>query len=982
MKKILYLFLLLLPVLGFAQSRYGVEGVPMCWTTALGVDSSIIRYVLVSTTGQPVKTIVHENANGVVVNVSGGTLRYGFCDCAGGLDSLANGSVSWAKLATAVKDSILIGMNQKRDTSIYFTGNYNLSAAVGDDKIERLYRKITLAGTGPGSKVTLTLPDGGLNMTDVDVTVVAADDTIEVLAVVNDGIRPEFRKVSPARINEYKCVSVGAGLSWRGSVWDSLGVAGQASIQFKDEGSNLGTSGTVTTIDVTGSGATASRSGNTVTIDVPGGSGTAYTSFEYILDTIPGTGITANEFVTNYEPTKLDSVRLKFSTIAAAGQRGGWLANGTSGDSIAVSVPFGVVFGDSQAEGHPALHGRLHPNGTGVYSYNYPDSIGQLSYHLTRLTKFPWVNQGLGGQATELILKRMDRDVIGLSSPVGDGRPNRTLNRKPIMCVVIAGINDAFTPGYTTERTKTNLAAMARKIAQSGIYCVMLTLPGDGIINNAATAKYIEEVNGWLRGGALNQYGTIICDYEKWWKDPAWNDLLHPYPGRIVDDVHPSKVGYDSLANFIFREAKLPVLHSVIMHGENAQVSPVTGLSRVTSVKVGNNTYPLTSEIDSFLVTTPLFLRDSAWYRIMASTPVTGTLYSGFNHIRYVLKNNVTPKLNQRTRTQPPLGWLEIQGSSTSATNWAFRVKNQFGVPSLTVNDDGSVYNKGKNGIDANTFFGQEVAQGNVSGNGNSGFGQYVLLSLTTGGNNSGFGERVMIFNTAGSSNSGFGNRALSRVTTGSSNTGFGTSAVAVTTGTNNSGYGALVLGSLTTGSDNTAGGESALSSLTTGSANTSNGALSLFRAATSSSENTATGYRSAFEATAPTRSSFYGWASARYLSDGTTAFQSMTNSTYVGALTKGSANGVANENVFGYNASGNGSNTVTLGDSNITDIYTGAEVFRFSNGVRIITGSGSPEGIVAAPLGSIYLNLLGGTGTTWYAKEGGTTGNTGWVAK
>lgn len=45
--------------------------------------------------------------------------------------------------------------------------------------------------------------------------------------------------------------------------------AGQASIQFQDEGSNLGTSGTVTTVNFTGAGVTASRATNTVTVNVP-----------------------------------------------------------------------------------------------------------------------------------------------------------------------------------------------------------------------------------------------------------------------------------------------------------------------------------------------------------------------------------------------------------------------------------------------------------------------------------------------------------------------------------------------------------------------------------------------------------------------------------------------------------------------------------------------------------------------------------------
>ena len=57
-----------------------------------------------------------------------------------------------------------------------------------------------------------------------------------------------------------------------------------------------------------------------------------------------------------------------------------------------------------------------------------------------------------------------------------------------------------------------------------------------------------------------------------------------------------------------------------------------------------------------------------------------------------------------------------------------------------------------------------------------------------------------------------------------------------------------------------------------------------------------------------------------------------------------------------------------------------------FSSGVaigtaNIVSGSGSPEGVVTAPVGSLYLRLDGGTSTTLYVKETGT-GNTGWVAK
>ena len=44
-------------------------------------------------------------------------------------------------------------------------------------------------------------------------------------------------------------------------------------------------------------------------------------------------------------------------------------------------------------------------------------------------------------------------------------------------------------------------------------------------------------------------------------------------------------------------------------------------------------------------------------------------------------------------------------------------------------------------------------------------------------------------------------------------------------------------------------------------------------------------------------------------------------------------------------------------------------------------SGTGTPEGNVTAPVGSLYTRTNGGTGTTLYVKETGT-GNTGWVAK
>ena len=45
------------------------------------------------------------------------------------------------------------------------------------------------------------------------------------------------------------------------------------------------------------------------------------------------------------------------------------------------------------------------------------------------------------------------------------------------------------------------------------------------------------------------------------------------------------------------------------------------------------------------------------------------------------------------------------------------------------------------------------------------------------------------------------------------------------------------------------------------------------------------------------------------------------------------------------------------------------------------LTGAGTPEGVVAAPVGTLFLRTDGGAATTLYVKETGT-GNTGWAAK
>lgn len=65
-------------------------------------------------------------------------------------------------------------------------------------------------------------------------------------------------------------------------------------------------------------------------------------------------------------------------------------------------------------------------------------------------------------------------------------------------------------------------------------------------------------------------------------------------------------------------------------------------------------------------------------------------------------------------------------------------------------------------------------------------------------------------------------------------------------------------------------------------------------------------------------------------------------------------------------------------GRSCLNDASAAAGMFA---GPCIIAGTGSPETVITAPVGSLYMRSDGGAGTSLYVKETGA-GNTGWVAK
>ena len=87
----------------------------------------------------------------------------------------------------------------------------------------------------------------------------------------------------------------------------------------------------------------------------------------------------------------------------------------------------------------------------------------------------------------------------------------------------------------------------------------------------------------------------------------------------------------------------------------------------------------------------------------------------------------------------------------------------------------------------------------------------------------------------------------------------------------------------------------------------------------------------------------------------------SFSNSTYVGFTTRVSANGVQNENVFGYRANGIGSNTVRLGNDDITGVHTSGTFITTAT----IPLSSAPGGTNATAGFVLTANGIGGSSWT-----------------
>jgi len=102
-------------------------------------------------------------------------------------------------------------------------------------------------------------------------------------------------------------------------------------------------------------------------------------------------------------------------------------------------------------------------------------------------------------------------------------------------------------------------------------------------------------------------------------------------------------------------------------------------------------------------------------------------------------------------------------------------------------------------------------------------------------------------------------------------------------------------------------------------------------------------------------------------------------NTVYIGSIDTQTAGGVIFINGTEF-MNVDTSNNVTVSAGNLI-IGTAGKGISLPGSVTWTSGSGSPEGVVTAPVGSLYSRTDGGVLTSLYVKQSGT-GNTGWAGK
>jgi trimeric autotransporter adhesin len=258
-----------------------------------------------------------------------------------------------------------------------------------------------------------------------------------------------------------------------------------------------------------------------------------------------------------------------------------------------------------------------------------------------------------------------------------------------------------------------------------------------------------------------------------------------------------------------------------------------------------------------------------------------------------------------------------------------------------------------------NTFVGSQAGQLNLTGGYNTAMGSASLQINSTGSYNIAIGVQALR-NSTTNYNNALGYRAGYSITTGDSNNAFGYLALSSnSTTSDNSAFGHQALLN-STGGSNTAMGSNSLYANTSGAFNTAIGVATL-RLNTTANNNTAIGYQAGYSVTGTGNTCLGALAG-----QDTAPITSGTNNTILGAFCRPSSGTDNNEIVIGYNVSGVGSTTVTIGSASgkIYNSYASSATWTQTSDVRLKTN------VQNDTLGLSFINRLRPVKFNWKASN------------
>lgn len=163
-------------------------------------------------------------------------------------------------------------------------------------------------------------------------------------------------------------------------------------------------------------------------------------------------------------------------------------------------------------------------------------------------------------------------------------------------------------------------------------------------------------------------------------------------------------------------------------------------------------------------------------------------------------------------------------------------------------------------------------------------------------------------------------------ITTGSNNTVLGWSALLQsTTGKKNTSLGMYSMYSNSSGEENHAGCYAALFANTTGKGNCGIGYSAMY-SNTEGDYNVGVGYNALYSSTTTDYNTAVGYWAGRYVAGGGEN-QTPSNSVFLGYDTRSESTGETNQVVIGSQAIGNGANTVTLGNTSISELHCQVDI-------------------------------------------------------